>query len=612
MLTAAQDKENIGQAFNNGAVDYISKPIVVEELQARIKNQINLIKAQQKMKESEVKFRSISENATDAIVMINAQGEVTFWNNAATQLFGYTEREVLLKDIHKLVAPFIPESQYRKGLARFHETGEGAVIGKVISVDAQPKEGDRIPVELAISAIHIKQEWHAVAIIRDVTLRKQMEMAVRDSELNRVVSEILLLTLKDLSLDDFLENALDVITSSSMVGFSGKGSIFLVEKQTNGEPILVLKTQKQLAGPLRELCARVPFGKCLCGKAAETKKLVYSPCLDEDHDITFPGIEPHGHYCMPVISRGELLGVINVYVGHDHKRRAEEKVLLQYVADNLASVIDRHRVEAERIEASRMEEELSTAQLAQDTLFPHPYIARPTFSLMAHYERAAECGGDWLNYYYFEKDNRLLLIIADVMGHGAAAAMVTAIIKGCTDAIIRLCESGGSDKLGPDFLMEYYNESLINAFKDQISMTAFVGIMDLATGELNYSSAGHPFGIVYQQNDPNDQNSLDYNLLKGKGPLVGVVPEVTFPVHRTILKPNTYLFLYTDGFIENPNNKGRPFGKRRLSKLIESNVKQERRTPELSKNIMEDYYNYLDGEPIEDDVALLIFNYQAG
>jgi PAS domain S-box-containing protein len=136
-------------------------------------------RAQRALLESEARFRTISVAAQDAIVMMNSRGEITFWNPAAAELFGYTQEEAVGLKLHGVLTGGVDEQRFLRGLSQFARTGRGAVIGNVMEVGARNKSGREFPAEVSISSIRIGGEWHAVGIIRDITERKRFDQAMR-------------------------------------------------------------------------------------------------------------------------------------------------------------------------------------------------------------------------------------------------------------------------------------------------------------------------------------------------------------------------------------------------------------------------------------------------
>jgi len=132
-------------------------------------------KAEAALKESEERFRAIAGTAKEAIIMIDDDGKISYWNRAAEEIFGYSSQEVLGEDLHRLMAPERYREVIRKGGSLFKETGQGEVVGKTFEMEAIKKDGTEFPVELSISALQVDGRWHAVGIVRDITRRKQME-----------------------------------------------------------------------------------------------------------------------------------------------------------------------------------------------------------------------------------------------------------------------------------------------------------------------------------------------------------------------------------------------------------------------------------------------------
>jgi diguanylate cyclase (GGDEF)-like protein/PAS domain S-box-containing protein len=170
-----------------------------------------------------------------------------------------------------------------------------------------------------------------------------------EKEEQSALNTLLRISLEELTLQQQFERALDVILALSWLPIEPKGGIFQVEDDSE---TLVLQAQRGLAPSLLTLCARVPFGYCLCGRAAATQEIQYASCLDPRHDINYPGIQPHGHYNVPILSRHGLLGVIVLYLKHGHARQEREVEFLGSVANTLAGMID-HRLTQDALLASR-------------------------------------------------------------------------------------------------------------------------------------------------------------------------------------------------------------------------------------------------------------------
>ncbi|OFX09650.1 MAG: hypothetical protein A2516_07565 [Alphaproteobacteria bacterium RIFOXYD12_FULL_60_8] len=124
----------------------------------------------------------ISRTAQDAVVMLDQEGDVSFWNTAAENMFGYGQAEILGKSLHEILVP----ERFRKGFhdnfPRFQATGKGNVVNTVVVLSALHRDGREFPVELSIGAIPVGGHWEAIGMVRDISSRVEGEKAVRMSE----------------------------------------------------------------------------------------------------------------------------------------------------------------------------------------------------------------------------------------------------------------------------------------------------------------------------------------------------------------------------------------------------------------------------------------------
>ena len=128
------------------------------------------------LQDSEEKFRAMSASAQDAIMMIDNDGNIAFWNHAAEKIFGYTVQEALNKNLHLLLAPERYHETSHAGFSNFQRSGKGSVLGKTLELVALHKSGKEFPIELSLSPVKIAGHWQAIGIMRDISQRKQIEV----------------------------------------------------------------------------------------------------------------------------------------------------------------------------------------------------------------------------------------------------------------------------------------------------------------------------------------------------------------------------------------------------------------------------------------------------
>jgi signal transduction histidine kinase len=198
-------------------------------------------------------------------------------------------------------------------------------------------------------------EKAVVSLESEVAARKKAEDILRQNYLiQSSLNSFLRLSLEDLKFEDIFDAALDILFRIPLFSLEPKGAIFLAEGHH-----LVMKAQKNLSAYLLKECAVMPFGKCLCGKAALTKKVQFVNALEDSHEVLYDGIKPHGHYCVPILFGEELLGVLNMYIPAQQPYDPKAEEFLKAVTNVFANMIVRKRAE---VALKKSETNLSLAQ----------------------------------------------------------------------------------------------------------------------------------------------------------------------------------------------------------------------------------------------------------
>ncbi len=145
----------------------------------RGENEAALRLSEATLRESEEKFRLLAHSAQDAIILINHEGNISFWNEAAERIFGYSQQEAIGKKCSVLVVPTRNHEAYENDFLKFVNTGMSGVFGKTSELKALKKDGTEFPVELSLSATYLQGKRAAVAIVRDISRRKAGEELIR-------------------------------------------------------------------------------------------------------------------------------------------------------------------------------------------------------------------------------------------------------------------------------------------------------------------------------------------------------------------------------------------------------------------------------------------------
>ena len=129
------------------------------------------------LRESEDKFRNLTESAQDGIAMMDHRGNISYWNKAATEIFGFSAEEAMGRPIHALISPRLADAGQEE--TRGAKVSSDTPIRETIELVTLRKDGSEAPIELSLSEARIRNQWNSIWIIRDITDRKRAEEEAR-------------------------------------------------------------------------------------------------------------------------------------------------------------------------------------------------------------------------------------------------------------------------------------------------------------------------------------------------------------------------------------------------------------------------------------------------
>ncbi|MEO7264395.1 MAG: PAS domain S-box protein [Ferruginibacter sp.] len=141
---------------------------IFRDITAKLQNETHI-------REREMYMVQLLENAPDAVIVIDEEGKINFWNPKAESLFGWPAAEVMGQALSGIIIPPAYRSAHEQGMKRFKSTGEAHVLNKTIEITALKKSGDEFHISLTISQVDFKQKKVFIAFLRDITQRKTNE-----------------------------------------------------------------------------------------------------------------------------------------------------------------------------------------------------------------------------------------------------------------------------------------------------------------------------------------------------------------------------------------------------------------------------------------------------
>ena len=286
------------------------------------------VRAIEERRKSDERFKRLA-NLTREGLILSREGKVIDTNLSIEKMFGYSHKE--FKSLSP--ADIISAEDLPTVLAHIHNAEAELNQEIVYEVTAKRRDGTHFPIEIRARVIQERGEIIRVTCIHDISERKEIEerQAIDIAE-DAALSKILHLSLEETEMQEYLQRSLETLLDVvPWLNLLPSGAVFMADPETN-PPELLLAAHHNLNPSLKTLCARIPFGTCLCGRAAAQKSVVFEDCINERHDITFPGIEDHGHYNIPILHEEQVLGVLALYLPPGHPKKNSDISFLMRIA----------------------------------------------------------------------------------------------------------------------------------------------------------------------------------------------------------------------------------------------------------------------------------------
>ena len=283
------------------------------------------------------------------------------------------------------------------------------------------------------------------------------------------------------------------------------------------------------------------------------------------------------------ITEGDLNVVVDV-------RSNEEFSSLSDDINSTVSTLKKYIAEA----AARIDKELEYAKQIQLSALPTNFPSGEDYRLFAQMIAAKEVGGDFYDFYKLN-DTTVAFLVADVSGKGIPAAMFMMTAK----TIIKdLAERG----LPVNEIFTMANEKLCENNESGMFVTAWMGILDITTGKMQFANAGHNPPLLKRVD-----GTFEYLKTRAGFVLAGM-EGISYRAGELTLQSGDRLFLYTDGVTEATNINNNLYGEERLQGFMNNNLDKEPTVllPSLKNNIDE----FVGEAPQFDDITMLIFDYK--
>jgi phosphoserine phosphatase RsbU/P len=297
----------------------------------------------------------------------------------------------------------------------------------------------------------------------------------------------------------------------------------------------------------------IPLGRGLVGIAAQTKQAVLVPDVCKDSRYVEANPETRSELAIPLVYKGKVIGVLDL----EHTRRGffteEHKLTMITLAAQIAIAIENARLyeEVERQER-RLERDLSLARELQVRLLPQSQPKIAHLELSAKFVPARAIGGDLYDFIPYSL-SRLGIVIGDVSGKGAPAAIYAALVSG-------ILRSHAPIEPSPGEMLSAVNLSLAERRIEAQFVSLIYAVWDDEHRTLTVSNSGLPQPI-YVHGGKNES-------IEATGLPLGLFDEAEYDEFRFRMKPGDMFVFFSDGILDARNRKGDMFGRDRVEKLV--------------------------------------------
>ncbi len=500
-------------------------------------------------------FQALLQSIYDAVFVTDGEGNIVGTNRRAEQFFAASRTEICR---HRVVDWLCGADE---GLLQtVAETLEG---NRFVLIQALCRRADEseFPAEISVCRLRIGGRPYLGFFIRDITLRKEAEERVKTG-VNALQNSASGIAVTDVA------GMLAGYVNPAMLEMLG-----LEEEEAPGYNIMQFVTDEALA---EEMVGSAQTGEAWRGGVPMRRK--DGTAFDAQVSMA-ANVNPDG------VTTGIVVSVADVTQEKEQQRQ------LEVYAEQL------------RQRNAEMAADLRMARDLQYAFLPSSYPAARDGAggelRFAHiYRPSGLVGGDFFTVSPME-DGKTMVFVADVMGHGARAALAVATIRGMLESIARTTGDPGAflTKLNAEY------SAIFGGGVEVMFATAICAVFDTKAGEVRFAVAGHPMPMVLEGGLARE-GAVEEEAL---GPALGLFPDAAYEARPRPLRKGMRVLFYTDGLTEAHQGNQEEFGEGRMLEAMEAGAGEG--LGGLLETVVGGAEGYIGGADFDDDVCVLGVEY---
>jgi sigma-B regulation protein RsbU (phosphoserine phosphatase) len=483
---------------------------------------------------------------SDAILIVDHQGLITFANQQVENIFGYRIGEILGQP-HDMLLPERFRGIHARHQATYRDKPDARHMAEGRDIYGVHKNGTKFQVEVGLSPYNAETNPQVISIVRDISERKRSEEALRKSE------EKYRTLLSNLD-TGVVVHAAD--TRILLANYRAQELLGLTEDEMLGR-----KDIDPAWHFLRKDGTRLPKEEYPVNVVISTGKPLtnYIGGINnpKSKEIVWVIVNAFAEY-----DKNNFLKQI-VVTFWDYTQLKLAKAALAKRTHDLAKantelqlqIAERKVVEAElKKKQQQFAKDLEVAAGIQQSLIPSYSPRVESIRVAWRFEPCEQIGGDTFNFQYTSR-NHISFYMLDVCGHGVSSALISAMVSQFLQTNYELSDNA-SEAVRPEAVLNSLERVFPFERYDSFFTIVYVTV-DYVNGSLRYSCAGHPSPVLLHAD-----GALE--VLDVHGPVIGAGDGRPFPQAEKQLHPGDKIVLYTDGVLDYSNLAGEFFGKQRF------------------------------------------------
>jgi len=334
---------------------------------------------------------------------------------------------------------------------------------------------------------------------------------------------------------------------------------------------------------------KLPLERGLVGAAIAERRLIHVPDVRKDPRYVMFNPETRSEMAMPLIFKGKVIGILDIEHTRAHFFNEDHERALTTLAAQIAISIENARL-YQRVaqQEQRLESDLAMAREVQLRLLPpfRPKHVRAEFA--ARFLPARTLGGDLYDFVPYDA-NRTAIVLGDVSGKAAPAALYAALVSG-------IMRSEATAHLSPSEMLKTLNDSLQERRVDSQYVTMLYSVWNDDNQTLQISNAGSVQPLFCREGD--------IETVKAEGFPLGMFPDVKYEEFTLSTQPGDSLIFFSDGIADAQNEEGDMFGNERLIAVLQKH--QHKSASKIAEAIFNEVGKFQKGVERFDDETVVV------